>query len=151
MCGTGNGRGSVHRGGAAPKGNSGNNGGNNSRKPNARRSGPSGSSGSSSSSSSSKSITRQLGERVEMMERQLGLQSRLSYRDVAARGLIAKGGDSSGSNADTNIPNIGSIGPRPIGRVTPGFGHAQHDPSMISTVLAAVLAVLAGGNQQQHF
>ncbi len=150
--GKGNGKGSVRRGGAAPKKkNNGKNGSNKSRKPNAKRSAPSngraGGSAGNSGNGSSKSIAHQLGERVEMMERQLGLgRERLSYRDVAARGLNAR--DDGGSpDANTNIPSIGS---RPIGRRPPGFGHVQPDPAMLSTVVAAVMAVLAGGHQH-HF
>ncbi len=66
-----------------------------------------------------------------------------SYRDVAARGLLASNNSSGVSN-----PIIGS---RLDGGGLGGFALARHDPSVLSTVVAAVMAVLEGGNQNQNF
>ncbi len=142
--GKGNGKGGARKGNAVP---------NQSRK---RTNGPhrpnntakilKGSSGSSSSSNNAHS---RLQERVEMMERQLGLQARaedkegkLSYRDVVVRGQAATGGYGS---TISNPPS----GLRANKEGNGGFGPVQPDPAMLSTVVAAVMAVLAGGNR--HF
>ena len=75
------------------------------------------------------------------MEKRIGLQEKgrgddmgkkLSYRDVAARGI-----SSSASNP--------SLMPGPTKE---GFGHVQPDPAVVSTVVAAVMAALAGGNHR---
>ncbi len=79
------------------------------------------------------------------MERQLGLREerdmgrKLSYRNVAARGLPASRGASSGGNTNPQGSGPDRMGPG-------GFGLAQPDPTTLSTVVAAVMAVLAGGN-----
>ncbi len=150
--GKGNGRGSVRKGGDAPKGK-----GSNPNRPNARRnggssSGSNNSGGNDSSSGNARSNNNasrsrsngglQLKERLDMMERRLGLQDMErrnnrekvpSYRDVTARGLCSGVGP---------VPSNG-------GAMKGDFGHARPDPAMLSTVVAAVLAVLAGG--KQHF
>ncbi len=139
----GNGRGGARKGGDAPK-----HGGKGPHRPNNSNSNSGGNRRNNSSSNGSNGGNRPSGglhleERVEMMEKKLQLQEkgRLSYRDVAARGLTAAG--SNGNNSG-NILNGG----RPLGRGTSGFGRAQPDPAVLSTVVAAVMAVLAGG---QHF
>ena len=87
-----------------------------------------------------------------MMERQLQLQARRedlgekpSYRDVAKRGLAPTGGGS-GSSANTGGP---SSGIRTDRKGQGGSDRVLPDPAMLSTVVAAVMAVLAGGNP--HF
>ncbi len=136
----GNGKGGVRKGNAVPNQSR--------RRPNAtkipRGSSGSSSSGSSGSATSSSNAHSRLRDRVEIMERQLGLQvgakdkeEKLSYRDVVARGRMATGGYGS------------TIGNPPGLRANKGgFGHVQPDPAMLSTVVAAVMAVLAGGNQR---
>ncbi len=60
-----------------------------------------------------------------------------SYRDVTVRGLCVPptiGGSNGGSSG--SLANKG------------GFGLAQPDPGMLSTVVAAVMAVLSGRGQQ---
>ncbi len=138
----GNSKGGARKGSDAPKhrgkgphrpNNSSNNGGN-------RRSSPSSNGGNGGNRPSG---GLHLEERMEIMEKKLQLQEKekLSYRDVAARGLNATG---SSSNTNGNILDGG----RPIGGGTSGFGRARPDPAVLSTVVAAVMAVLAGG---QHF
>ncbi len=137
----GNGKGSVRRGDAAPKGNNGK-----SHQPSARRNGAS---NSNNSNTRPRSSDLRLGERVELMERQLGLREemgrRLSYRDVAARGLTTPAPNNSNS---INSNNSHTNGSRPDGMGPGGFGLAQPSPDMLSAVVAAVMAVLAGKGQR---
>ncbi len=137
----GNGKGSVRRGDAAPKGNNGK-----SHQPSARRNGAS---NSNNSNTRPRSSDLRLGERVELMERQLGLREemgrRLSYRDVAARGLTTPAPSNSNS---INSNNSHTNGSRPDGMGPGGFGLAQPSPDMLSAVVAAVMAVLAGKGQR---
>ena len=83
------------------------------------------------------------------MERQLGLREemgrRLSYRDVAARGLTTPAPSNSNS---INSNNSHTNGSRPDGMGPGGFGLAQPSPDMLSAVVAAVMAVLAGKGQR---
>ncbi len=135
----GNDKGSVRKGGAAPNRNvrdkkaprpssssSGSNSGN-------RRSGNGG-----SRSSGSNSNNRNSNHRLPQV----------SYRDVAARavpstmGCANGSGNSGGSN--NSIPYFRAQPAREGG----GYAHAQLDPAVLSTVVAAVMTVLAGGNQQ---
>ncbi len=137
----GNDKGSVRKGGAAPK----TNGGNGTRKPNNKGRGPT-SGGGSNSGSSNSHPDLQLRKRIEAMERKLELQSGKtpSYRDVAARGLLAH---SNGSGGNSSNPTHG-FGANQMG---PGsFDRGRPDPTMLSTVVAAVMAVLSGGDQHQH-
>ncbi len=137
----GNDKGSVRKGGAAPKAN----GGNGTRKPNNKGRGPT-SGGGSNSGSSNSHPDLQLRKRIEAMERKLELQSGKtpSYRDVAARGLLAH---SNGSGGNSSNPTHG-FGANQVG---PGsFDRGRPDPTMLSTVVAAVMAVLSGGDQHQH-
>ena len=138
----GNCMGGVRMGGDTPKRK-----GNRSHKPTTGRTGgtSSGSRGDSNSSSSNRrsynrhsnnnnSSRLQLRERMEMMERRLGLQGdnggkMPSYRDMAARSL------NSG-----NYPNPGRL-------ANVGFARVQPDPTVLSTVVTAVMAVLGGGRE----
>ena len=127
----GNGKGSARKGSAAPRANS----GTGFREPYNKRN-------SSNSKGSTPNSNVHLRERVEMMEKQLEMRARAedkgkqpSYRDVAARGLTTAGGVGNSSFG--------------LGEGRGGFGHVQPDPAMLSTVVAAVMAVLAGG--KQHF
>ncbi len=140
----GNDRGDERKGNAAPKNRKGSNGpsgpssssskGNGSGNSNKTR-GPR-----SNSNSNNRSALR-LGDRVARVERQLGGMSGTvgtpSYRDVTVRGLCVPptiGGSNGGSSG--SLANKG------------GFGLAQPDPGMLSTVVAAVMAVLSGRGQQ---
>ncbi len=80
----------------------------------------------------------QLLDRVAAMERRMGqaglVQQPPSYRDVVARGILNPGGSRSGSNGNNNNGGAPSAPARP-------------DPAVLSTVVAAVMAVLSG----QHF
>ncbi len=133
----GNGKGSVRRDDAAPKGNNGK-----SHQPSAKRNRAS---NSNNSNTRSRSSDLRLGERVELMERQLGLREemgrKLSYRDVAARGLTTPSSSFNSNNGHTN-------GSRPDGMGPGGFGLAQPSPDMLGAVVAAVMAVLAGKGQR---
>ncbi len=139
----GNGKGGVRRGDAAPKGNSSSN---RSRQPITRRNATSHGGGNSSGNNNSRPAELQLRERIELMERRLGLREaeeaggrRLSYRDVVARGLSTPGGSGSNNNNPTHGTRSGGLG-------RGGSGLAQPDPAMLSTVVAAVMAVLTGGS-----
>ncbi len=135
----GNGKGSARRGGTAPnrnrKGRPDSNSGrssssysnNNRRTPAGNRGSGNGSSGSRSGSSSSTSNSNFRHPQV-------------SYRDVAARAVPSVADSASGSNGGSN----NSIFPFQ-GRG--GFAHVQPDPAVLSTVVAAVMAVLSGRGQ----
>ena len=143
----GNAKGSVRKGGGAPKG----------KGPNAGRiggtsgggRGSSGSNGHSSSNHHSNNNSRprpnglQLRERLEMMERRLGLQGddggRMpSYRDVAASSL----------NDNSSAWWVRAAG-NPERR-DEGCAHAraQLPPGLMDAVMAAVMAVVADGGQR---
>ncbi len=142
--GRGNDKGSVRKGSAAPKAY----GGKGNRRPNHRRNGTSNSNNSSSSRSNNNHSDFHLRRRIEVMEKKLELQAGKtppSYRDVAARGLLAHSSSNGGNN--NNNPTYG----RGPDRVVPGgFGHGRPDPAVLSTVVAAVMAVLSGGDQPPH-
>ncbi len=138
----GNGKGSGRRVGAAPTGNS--------RRPQNKKSFGSGNSGSnrpnshnrtSSGSNGNNNSHLQLVRRLAAVERRMGetgpaekVERRPSYRDVAARGTHASGVNSNGNN-------------RAVPSYRGDFAPAQHDPAMLSTVVAAVMAVLSGRGQ----
>ena len=104
---------------------------------------------SSNSNSSPVDLQLQLQDRVATVERRLmGLgekrQGKPSYRDVAARSVFPPSMISSysGSSSSNNLNHVQNAG----GDCALG----QPDQAMLSTVVAAVLAVLAGRGQQ-HF
>ncbi len=68
-------------------------------------------------------------------------QERPSYRDIALRGLPSL---SSSSNFNNGGNFVGGVARGPT---SGGFGLGQPDPATLSTVVAAVMAVLAGGTQ----
>ena len=140
----GNGRGSVRKGGDVP----GRREDTKLPRPSGTNSGTNIGSNIGSNSNLSRSATLQLRERLEAMEKRLGLKEkgrsnivgerRPSYRDVAARGL------SRGGSGDTNPfnPNRGRSGANGDSALV------RPDPAVLSTVVAAVMAVLSTG---QHF
>ncbi len=137
----GNGEGDVRKGNAAPKRKGSNDhsrpsgssvGGNNNRN---RRSSKGSSSGSRKGNASS---LPQLHSRMATMERHLvGMRDGReapSYRDVVARGLPISAGSGSSSGNNHNSQRHEGV----------GFGLAQPSPDVLSAVVAAVMAVLAG-------
>ncbi len=140
----GNGRGSVRKGGAAPKGNS--RGPNNNRSPSIgnmpnhhnRKSGNNGNSHNRSNNTSH----LQLIKRVAAVERRMGTttlggqrRQGVSYRDAVASSNPPPLTNSSGGGRIVGASSGG------------GFAHVQPDPAVLSTVVAAVMAVLSGGKQ----
>ncbi len=117
---------SNSRGGCSGGGSSGSRSGSNST-----NNKTSGARGSGSSSSTNNRSALNLGDRMARVERHLAGMSGNppSYRDVAVRGL--SGGNNGGSSSITSS-NKGD------------FGLAQPNPAMLSTVVAAVMAVLSG-------
>ncbi len=137
----GNGKGSVCKGGTAPKGNP----RGPSNKPPSRGNRPiHNKSSNSGSNNNNRSSHLQLIERVAAVERKMGETSQgkrrqgISYRDVVARGSPASSFGSSSSTAPRAGLSSGG-----------DFAPVQPDPAMLSTVVAAVMAVLAG--RGQHF
>ncbi len=138
----GNGKGSARKGGAAPKRSkrddkaprpsSSNSGGNNGRKRTADGNGRS--SGTASRNTGGTSSNPRLPQ--------------VSYRDVAARALTGASGSANTGNGLSSSGNNSNI---PYFQALPArggeFAHAQPDPAVLSTVVAAVMAVLSGGRQ----
>ena len=159
----GNDKGDVRKGGAVPKGKKRDSGtlrpNPNHRKKSTNATSLSNSNRSSSgrNSNSNRSSNLQLQERVASMEKQLGGMSRPSYRDVASRGIpttsnssAGSGSSSSGSSGGSNGNYLHHLAMPSQGRGGPleGYALARPDPAVLNTVVAAVMAVLSGG---QHF
>ncbi len=133
----GNDRGSVRRGGVAPMGNK-----SKSSKPHRPNNNNSRTGGNSHSNNHSG-----LRERVEAMEKALkgrGGAHKPSYRDMLARGIPTtsnptRGNSGSGASSHNQVPHH---------NVNGGFTLDQPDPAMLSTVVAAVMAVLSGRGRQ---
>ncbi len=80
-------------------------------------------------------------QRLHQQQRQQRQQEMPSYRDVALRGIPSL-------NNGGSFHNDGSfLGSAVRGHTSGGFGPGQPDPAALSTVVAAVMAVLAGRTQ----
>ncbi len=78
-------------------------------------------------------------QQQQQQQQQQPPQTALSYRDVTARGLTS------------NVSLGGSLGNTDgVTNRSVAFVPAQHDPAVLSAVVAAVMAVLEGGRQHQH-